>query len=238
MYNTINMVIIGHRGAPGYEPENTLASFEKAIELGANMIELDTACIQTGEVIVIHDASVNRTTNGKGRVAALNLMQLRLLDAGKGQHIPMLDEVIEYINRRVPINIELKQPGVAKPTAAIIKRYMKKGWKAEDFIISSFHLQELKDFKASIPSIRLGSLIRRITDTSVSEAIDIGAFSLHPSIRVASPDLVTQAHELGLKVFVYTVNRKRALKKMETLGVDGVITNYPDRAREIFLQVA
>lgn len=232
------MVIIGHRGAPGYEPENTLASFEKALELGANMVELDTACIETGEVVVIHDASVNRTTNGKGRVAAFDLMQLQLLDAGKGQHVPLLNEVIETIDRRVPINIELKQPGVAKPVATIIKRYMRKGWKADDFIISSFSFQELKDFKASIPSVRLGALIRRITDTNVADAISLGAFSLHPSLRAVSPDLVTHAHELGLKVYVYTVNRKRALRKMESLGVDGVITNYPDRARDIYLRVA
>ena len=120
------MQIIAHRGASGYKPENTLASFQKAISLGVDMIELDVFAIRSGEVVVHHDKKVNRTTNGTGNISDYTWSELRLLDAGDGQRIPLLTEVLDLVNGRIPINIELKGHGIAEPVATIIDSYISK----------------------------------------------------------------------------------------------------------------
>ena len=130
---------IGHRGAPGYEPENTLRSFEKAISMGVDMVELDVHKCKSGELVVIHDKKVNRTTNKKGFVKNKNLQQLKTLDAGKKEKIPTLKEVLDFINKRVKINIELKGPKTTEAVLKLIEEYInKKKSKYSQFIISSF----------------------------------------------------------------------------------------------------
>jgi glycerophosphoryl diester phosphodiesterase len=115
------MKIIGHRGAFGYEPENTLRSIRRALELGVDMVEIDVFVLPSGEIILMHDDRVDRTTNGHGITLDLSFAILRQLDAGKGETIPTLQEVIELVDSRVPINIEIKNPGSAKPVAAVLK---------------------------------------------------------------------------------------------------------------------
>ena len=136
---------IGHRGAPGYEPENTLRSFEKAISMGVDMVELDVHKCKSGELVVIHDKKVNRTTNKKGFVKNKNLQQLKTLDAGKKEKIPTLKEVLDFINKRVKINIELKGPKTTEAVLKLIEEYInKKKWKYSQFIISSFDSRKIK----------------------------------------------------------------------------------------------
>jgi len=141
---------IGHRWAAGYEPENTLASFKKAIDLNVDMIELDVYLCKTGELVVLHDPKVDRTTNGIGYIEEKTFEEVRNLDAGKGEKIPTLKEVFELTNRKVKINIELKWAGTAKPVSKLIKEYVENKWREyDDFMISSFDHYELKWNNAS-----------------------------------------------------------------------------------------
>ncbi len=116
---------IGHRGAMGYAPENTLKSFKKALELNINCVELDVHACKSGELAVIHDDEVDRTTNGKGYIAEKDLNEVKILDAGEGEKIPLLSEVLDLIDKRIKINIELKAEGTAKPVYEMIEDYMK-----------------------------------------------------------------------------------------------------------------
>jgi len=155
------MRIIAHRGASGSKPENTLIAFQKAVELGVEMMELDVHLCKTGELAVIHDARVNRTTNGQGFVSHKTLSQLRELDAGKGEKIPTLQEVFALVKGKTKIDIELKGKGVVTQTVKLIKHQIKsKNLTAGDIIISSFHHHQLKEFHALMPEVPHWSFIQ------------------------------------------------------------------------------
>ncbi|HEX6461815.1 MAG TPA: glycerophosphodiester phosphodiesterase family protein [Candidatus Saccharimonadales bacterium] len=229
------MQIIGHRGACGYEPENTLASFKKALELGVDAIELDVYALQTGELVVIHDDTVDRTTNAQGYVTDYSFEQLRKLDAGKGQMIPTLQEVLNLVDKRVPVNIELKGTGTARPVANVIDQYKQKGWANEQFIVSSFNHVELAAFSSVMPDIRISALIVGIPIDYAAFASKLHAYSANFSSEFITAELVIDAKARGLKVFVFTVNDKREVHRMQALEVDGIFTNYPDKVRAYLL---
>lgn len=221
---------IGHRGAMGYAPENTLASFEKALELGVDMIELDVTLCKSGEIVVFHDDRLERTTNGEGYIHDKTWHELSTLDAGQGQQIPSLKQVLDLINRQVPVNIELKNQQVAKPVVKLLKGYMNdKGWDPEDFIISSFDHLALREFKKTCPEIEIAALIGIIPTDLAEIAVRLEASALNPCIDFISQELVNDAHAKGLKVFVWTVNHPEDIDRMKALNVDGIFTNFPDR---------
>src|SRR6187402_1107382 len=148
---------IGHRGACGHEPENTLRSVRRALELGAHGIEIDVYYVD-GQLVVIHDGKLQRTTNGRGYVMRKTFAQLRALDAGKGEQIPTLGEIFDTVNRRAFINIELKGRGTAGPVAALIAEYVAQHhWRYEDFLVSSFNRRELR--AVPDPRIPIGLLL-------------------------------------------------------------------------------
>ncbi|MFT6331076.1 MAG: glycerophosphoryl diester phosphodiesterase, partial [Bermanella sp.] len=148
---------IGHRGAMGHEPENTLRSFKKALALNVDAIELDVYVCKTGELVVIHDDKVDRTTNGIGYTEDKTFVELRQLDAGKGELIPTLEEVLDLVDRSVIVNIELKGRSTAIATYQVIDKYIKeKGWSELDFMVSSFDHHELNKFKHLYPQIPIG----------------------------------------------------------------------------------
>ncbi len=222
---------IGHRGAWGYEPENTLRSFERAIvACGVDMIELDVQLCKSGELIVIHDKKVDRTTNGTGYVADKTLQELKQLDAGKGEQIPTLREVFECVNRRVKIDIELKGPGTVEPVIALIEEYVQqRGWQYDDFIVTAFDHYKLKELLDLAPHIPVGALLEGIP-------LDHGAFAHNMNVPVigASKNHIDQAyvdaiHASGMKVVVFTADDPDDIADMKALGVDGIISNYPDR---------
>lgn len=217
-------VLIGHRGACGYEPENTLISFERAIASGCLWMELDVYAVEN-ELIVIHDDWLERTTNGTGRVMDASLAYLRSLDAGKGERIPLLSEVIDKVDHRAGINIELKGPDTAKPVTALLDSYCGRGWQRDEFLLSSFDHDELA--KAD-PRYRRGVLFSRQADYfTVADKLD--AWSVNLSRKLVTQSLVDGAHERGLKVLVYTVNKPEEMIGMQQMGVDGIFTDYPDR---------
>jgi glycerophosphoryl diester phosphodiesterase len=145
--------VIGHRGAAGYEPENTLRSFKKALEIGVDIVELDVHLTKDNKLVVIHDEKVDRTTNGRGYVKNYKLSELKKLDAGKGERIPTLQEAIDLLYGRVKVQIELKGENTEKPVVDLIKNY-----DPENFILTSFYHPRVKRAKEFYPSITTGVL--------------------------------------------------------------------------------
>ena len=224
------IVKIGHRGACGYEPENTLLSFKKALELNVDMIELDVYACKTGELVVIHDDKVNRTTNGKGHIIKKSFKELRELNAGKGEKIPTLHEVLDLINQKAKVNIELKGTGTVKPVYEVIEKYVKeKDWSYNDFLISSFNHYELLKFIKLCSNVKIGVLIKGIPIGFVEFAEKVNAYSVNLSLESVSKEFVEHAHKRGMKVFVYTVNNVDDMQRMKVMGVDGVFSDFPDR---------
>ncbi len=224
-----NILKIGHRGAAGYEPENTLLSFQKALDLGADAVELDVYVCKTGELVVIHDDKVDRTTNGKGNVVEKSFDEIKSLDAGKGQKVPTLQEVLDLVNKQVIVNIELKGPDTAEPVSKTIEKYIKeKGWKENSFIISSFEKKELEKFRELNSVIRVGVLIEKESIDYAEFAKKINAYSVNPSLDISSKEFVDDAHKKGLKVFVWAADDDKT-DEMKKNGVDGIFSNFPDR---------
>lgn len=223
-------VKIGHRGACGYEPENTLRSFKKALDLNVDMVELDVHRCRSGELVVIHDNRVDRTTNGRGYVSEMKLVDLRSLDAGKGESIPILTEVLDLIGGRVAVNIELKGQGTARPVFEVIQHYVRdKNWSHGDFMVSSFNHYELLEFIELDSSVRIGALMEGIPLGYAEFAERLGAYAANVSLEFINRDFVDDIHRRGMKAFVYTVNEPEDIERMRSLGVDGVFSNYPDR---------
>ena len=224
------MLIIGHRGASGKAPENTLASFEKAIRMGVKMVELDVHQCASGELVVIHDEKINRTTTEKGFVAEKTLEELKRADAGEGEKIPALREVLNLVNRRAKINIELKGAGVAVPTSALLNEYRENhGWTTEDFCISSFDHQQLRQFRKLDDTTKIGILYDRKPHGFVELSQVLHAASVNISLRTVNPQWVKMIHASSLEVWAYTVNKLSDFNRLKQMGVDAVFTNYPEK---------
>ena len=219
---------IGHRGC-GYEPENTLRSFQKAIDLGANMVEADVWLTNDNKLAVIHDKTVNRTTNGRGQVKNFTLAELKKLDAGKLERIPALEEVLDLINKKAAINIELKGEGTAGPVARLIQKYVQEGnWPYDNFLVSSLNHQELTEFKKLLPQVNVGALIDKLpVDFIGLEKMRL--FSVNLAHKIVSQKLIDEAHRHNWQVLVYTVNEPKKIQQLKEIGADGVFSNYPDR---------
>lgn len=222
--------ILAHRGARGQAPENTLAAFERAIELGAPWIELDVQW-HAGQLWVFHDLRLERCTDGRGRLADHDAAALRRLDAGGGERIPWLPEVLARINRRACVNVELKTGGgTAAAVARVLAECLEQGWQPEEFLVSSFHLPELQEFRRRLPQVPVGVLVCGVPLDLAASASLLGARVLSLALDFAEPALIADAHRRGLRVYVYTVNEADDLKRLRALGVDGVFTDFPERA--------
>jgi glycerophosphoryl diester phosphodiesterase len=226
---TQKLFCFGHRGARGHAPENTVRSVRRALELGADGVEVDVH-FTAGQLVVIHDDTLERTTNGHGRVAKKSFAYLRSLDAGSGEPIPTLAEIFDAVNRRAVINVELKGPHTAAPVVALIAEYTnRRGWSYDDFLVSSFDHARIREARQLCPEIRIGALIEKTPRGLAKFAEDLGAWSVHAGKRRVTPKLVADAHRRGLKVFVFTVNEPKDIARMRTLGVDGVFSDFPER---------
>jgi glycerophosphoryl diester phosphodiesterase len=222
--------VIAHRGARGHAPENTLAAFDKAIALGAKWIELDVQ-LHRGKLWVFHDLRLERCTDGQGWLMDHDEKTLRALDAGDGQRIPFLEEVLARVARRARVNVELKTAdGTAAAVASVLRDCLARGWRADEFLVSSFHLPELRDFRRRLPDVPLGALIAGVPLDLAAPATELGATVLSLDRDFADPALIADAHRRGLKVFVYTVNETEDVARLRKLGIDGVFTDFPERA--------
>lgn len=222
--------VIGHRGARGHSPENTLLSIETAIGLGADWIEIDVQH-HAGELWLMHDLTLDRTTNAKGVLTAHSADALRAIDAGRGERIPTLQQTLDRVDRRAGINIELKSwDGCAEAVADCLRDAIASGWPAERFLVSSFHLPELQRFHTLLPEVPIGALYCGVPLTWAREAQDLGAQAVNISDEFVDPKLIDDAHTRGLKLYVYTVNDPERVRELQALGADGVFSDYPDRA--------
>ncbi|OPZ59276.1 MAG: Glycerophosphoryl diester phosphodiesterase [Deltaproteobacteria bacterium ADurb.Bin510] len=221
------MLVFGHRGGRGHAPENTLKAMAWAIEAGLEWVELDVHAVQN-RLVVIHDERLERTTNGSGKLRRRGLAYIRSLDAGDGERVPYLEEVLDLIDRRLKINIELKSFGSARLTAKIIQRYVALGgWQWDDFMVSSFNHAELRRFGRLLPEVRLGALVER-RPRSLWFASALKASSINISLKAVDQTFVTKAHRQGYRVYVYTVNDPASLARLKSWGVDGVFSDYPE----------
>jgi glycerophosphoryl diester phosphodiesterase len=217
------VIIFGHRGAPGYprRAENTIGSFKKALQYGATGLELDVRRAGDGRLVVIHDETVNRTTNGSGYVRDLAYDQLRQFDAGCGEPIPLLIDVLDEFGARCLLNIELKDRGIARD----VKRLVLERELEPHVIVSAFDWEELRPLIPEIPiallSSRLWNLVRR--------ARELGASAIHPRRNIVTGRLLATAREANLRVHVWTVNDPAEMSRFRELGIDGIFTDFPER---------
>lgn len=222
--------IIAHRGASGYEPENTLLAFRSALDMQADAIELDVQICKTGEVLVFHDKRLKRITGARGKIKKRKLAGLRKLDAGKGEHIPTLKETLDYLDAKISINVELKSKKSAVPTALVIRNCIRTGhWKAESFFVSSFYNRELRRFHEICPEVPIGILYNRRPKKLRRRIRLYDPVAVHLNVQHIKEKWVRLAHEHGLKVYVWTVDDPEIAKLLIADGVDGFFTNYPDR---------
>ncbi|AOE49467.1 glycerophosphodiester phosphodiesterase [Kangiella sediminilitoris] len=228
---TAEFKVIGHRGALGLEPENTLRSIQRALEIGVDGVEFDVQNID-GRLFIFHDDTLDRTTNGKGKLIEHSVEELRRLDAGKGEKIPFLSEVVELIGNQAFINIELKGLDTASLVMDLVELLDKDRFKKEQFIISSYHFSELYLVQQLDTEIQLGVIADDQPVVALDFADEINAYSFHPSFSLLSRDLVEEAHSMGMKVYVHTVNDLDKIRQAREWGVDGVFTDYPDRVKK------
>ena len=223
---------IGHRGAKGYVAENTIASISKAIELGVDGVEIDVFRCSTGELVVFHDKTLEKLTNGSGFIEELTLDSIKKIKVLGKEKIPTLIEVMNFINSRIILNIELKGKNTAIPTAKLLNNYFFNSSMDKDKIfISSFDFNELKIFSDQKTNFKVALL----TDSNenplnfILKAKEINAFAINPNFKTLSTKNVNEIKKNGLKIYTWTVNSLKEINKMKSLGVNGIISDFPDR---------
>ncbi|MCD1258296.1 glycerophosphodiester phosphodiesterase [Paenibacillus athensensis] len=232
-------LVIGHRGAAGEAPENTLASFRLALAQGADGLELDVHLSNDGEIVVCHDATLDRTTDGSGRIGELRLEEIRRCDAGawfhesfRGERVPVLAEVLELTPPGVLLNIEVKdaEGSAGAIIDPLLERVNRQG-RLRDVVFSSFDHKCMRELKRREPTARIGLLYAaNLADhAGYAALLGVAVHSLHPDYRLIGRDDVAAAVAAGLCVYPYTVNRIEALRDMIACGVTGIITDFPAR---------
>lgn len=226
-------LVIGHRGAMGHETENTLASIQKAIDLGVDMIEIDVFNVKTGETVVFHDETLDRLSNAGGAIEDWSYFELRKVILEGGHRIPKLQDVLKLIDHKVKLNIELKGKNTSDRVNFITNYYIENhGWKLDDFLISSFNWDELRAMRKINSNIPIAIL----TEADPLEAIPIGkelnAVAINPNFKLLNAENNLKLQEAGFKIYPWTVNEPNDILQMKRFGVNGIITNYPERVRK------
>lgn len=230
---------IAHRGFSARAPENTLSAFRAAIQAGADMLELDVIDSADGEPVVIHDDTVDRTTDGRGRVRGTTLAELRSLDAGSwfsrefaGERIPTLGQVLDLAAGRASVNIEIKSQTSTEVVARIVHEVRSRNL-GPYVLLSSFADEHVRHSLELAPDIPRAALFDRMPDDPCRQAEELGAVAVNVHSRLASPELLVECHRRGLALTVFTVNGRSRLEALVGMGVDGVFTDQPDRLLDI-----
>lgn len=225
------MLIIGHRGAGGAYDENTLAAFRHALDSGADGIEFDVRALD-GELIVLHDEHLDRTTSGHGHYKDLGLGGVRALTTPRGERVPLLDEVLACANGHALVNVEVKETGIARQVLDALARWRQvhPKWSAT-LLLSSFDVATTAALGAARGDMRLGVLYPADEGFAgaLARASTLHAWSLHLPLDDVSADRVARAHAAGLHVLVYTVNADDDIARCRAAGVDGIFTDHPAR---------
>lgn len=223
-------LVIGHRGAMGHETENTLASIQKAIDLDVDMIEIDVFVVKGGALVVFHDDNLERLTGEPGRIGDRSLGELKALTLEGGHRIPELREVLDLIDKRVALNIELKGGGTAVPVNALVETYVReRGWDPRYFLISSFRWDELRNLRRENGLLEIAVLTEGAPEDALPVARELGAVAINPHFSRLNAGNVARIHGEGLRIYPWTVNEPEDIRHMQALGVDGIITNFPER---------
>ncbi|MEM6866655.1 MAG: glycerophosphodiester phosphodiesterase family protein [Bacteroidota bacterium] len=223
-------LVIGHRGAMGHETENTLASVQKALDLGVDMIEIDVFQIESGEIVVFHDERVDRLANSGGKIEEYNIFDLKQLTLDGNHKIPMLQEVLELIDNKVVLNIELKGANTTERVNFIMDYYVKdKGWALDNFIISSFKWDELRKMRQQNPSVQIAILTEEDPVKALTIAKEVNAVAINPDFSKLTAEKAAKIQKEGYKLYPWTVNDPKDIQRMKDYNVDGIITNYPER---------
>ena len=230
------MLIFAHRGASADAPENTLLAIDQALNQQADGIEIDV--YQLGdELVVIHDRWVSSTTNGTRLLYDYTLEELQTLDAGQGQFVPTLWQVLERVQGQCLINIEVKGVhDVSLVNVCINKAVSQLNFKHEQFIFSSFDHHLLKTFKSIAPTIKIAALTGSIPLDYAHFAEELQAYSANADLSFVTQAFVKDAHRRGLKMFVYTVDEPEDLLRLQAWGVDGVFCNSPAKAKLVLAE--
>lgn len=241
MKNTLNLdhfYLCAHRGASGQAPENTLAAFRLALEMGADMCELDVQQTADDRLVVMHDDTLQRTTTGKGNVWDMTLAELQSHDAGvwfekrfAGEKLPALEDVIALARGKMKLNIEVKMHGHERQIAPLVIETIRRENFADECVVTSFDWKIAEEIKALAPDLRVGYIFgwREFAEEVFAGPVDL--LSAHYSLVDAA--FLSRARAAGKKVHVWTVNYKWLMRRLLKLGVGGIITNYPDRLREV-----
>ncbi len=234
-------VCVGHRGAAAHAPENTLASFEAALRLGADVVELDVRRSRDGELVIVHDMTVDRTTDGCGEVHALSLAQLRALDAGvrfgpefRGARIPTLTEVLLWARGRTDLIVEIKgdphpQPGLEEQVVRLVAAH----GMIDHIMVTSFFHPALRRVRELEPRIATGMVYMGYLADTLGAAQAAGADSVRPCWEDWNEDLVAAVHKAGLVAGTWTVDDEATMARLLDMGLVSIITNYPDRLRRV-----
>jgi glycerophosphoryl diester phosphodiesterase len=224
------MLKIAHRGFKGIAPENTLLAFQKAIEIKVDGVELDVHLSIDGHIMVIHDESIDRTTNGKGFVNKLSLQELQFFHIEKNQRIPTLQEVFDLVNKKCIVNIELKGMGTTEPVVDLIEKYVKeKHWNYNHFLVSSFDWNALQQLRLLNEKIPIGVLTHTDLNLAIAFAKFMKAETIHPYFHLLTQENTLKIQENGLQVFPWTINEMEDIQKIKSFNVNGIISDFPDR---------
>ncbi|CAL9645639.1 Glycerophosphodiester phosphodiesterase [Streptomyces sp. enrichment culture] len=221
----MNFVTIGHRGVMGVEPENTLRSFIAAEQAGLDVIELDLHLSKDGALVVMHDTDVDRTTDGTGPIAGKTLAELRTLDAGRGEGVPVFEEVLDAVS--LPLQAEIKDVAAARALAEVIGERGLAG-RVE---VSSFHDEAVAETGRLLPDVRTALIASRYGTDIVERAVEAGAATVCLNIRRLTLETVELAREAELRIIGWVVNTQEHLRLARAFGLDGVTTDYPEIKR-------
>jgi glycerophosphoryl diester phosphodiesterase len=223
----VSLLTVGHRGMMGVEPENTLRSFRRADFEGVDVIELDLRLSKDGELVVMHDAQLDRTTDGTGPIGDHTLAELRELDAGQGERIPVFEEVLDAVT--APVQAEIKDRAAARVLAETIER---RGLGARVTVIS-FHDEALRAIRERLTEIPIGLVTGESTPTAPERAQALGARLVSCELCHLDADTVDRCHAAGIEVISWTVNTDEELARARELGLDGVVTDVPTTKQAI-----
>ena len=222
---------IGHRGAMGHEPENTLASIKKAIDLGADGFEIDVFKCLSGEIVLFHDKYLDKLTDGEGLIEKKSLIDLKKLSVlGTENKIPTLEEVLNIINKQVFLNIELKGKNTAKASLELVEKFInQKKISSQNILFSSFDWNELEKVRELNSDVKIALITENDPLLAIETAKKLKAFAINPNYKDLSKKNIKIIHNNDFKIYTWTVNNKRDISKMKLLKVDGIITDFPDR---------
>jgi glycerophosphoryl diester phosphodiesterase len=218
------VIITSHRGAGFLEPENTLRAIRRAIALGADQVEIDVQLTRDGYLVLMHDATVDRTTNGTGNVADLTIEEIRQLDAGHGERVPTLEEVLTLTDGKITPQIELKGPGTAP---AVVKTLDEMG-SADKVVLTSFLHQQLLEVRQLNKDIPSGALWGRLPPDVVFRSQQLGVQALHIWHEFIDRQLVADVHAQGLLIRAWNANTEEDIQRLIELGVDAIGSDRPD----------